>query len=69
MICLADNDIIHKLAACDMLDDVLAALSLRRTDVYVLPTADVGIIPYGDERTASLITAMASVMFHVILGR
>ena len=39
MICLADNDIIHKLAACDLLDDVLVALSLRRTDVYVLPTA------------------------------
>ena len=39
MICLADNDIIHKLAACDLLDDALAALSLARTDVYVLPTA------------------------------
>lgn len=39
MICLADNDIVHKLAACDLLDDALAALSLARTDVYVLPTA------------------------------
>jgi len=39
VICLADNDIIHKLAACDLLDDILAALSLTRTDVYVLPTA------------------------------
>jgi hypothetical protein len=39
VICLADNDIIHKLAACDLLDDVLAALSLTRIDVYVLPTA------------------------------
>jgi len=39
VICLSDNDIIHKLAACDLLDDVLAALSLARTDVYVLPTA------------------------------
>jgi hypothetical protein len=39
VICLADNDIIHKLAACDLLDDALAALSLARTDVYVLPTA------------------------------
>ena len=39
MICLSDNDIIHKLAACDLLDDALAALSLARTDVYVLPTA------------------------------
>jgi hypothetical protein len=39
VICLADNDIIHKLAACDLLDVVLVALSLRRTDVYVLPTA------------------------------
>jgi hypothetical protein len=39
VICLSDNDIIHKLAACDLLDDALAALSLARTDVYVLPTA------------------------------
>jgi hypothetical protein len=39
VICLADNDIIHKLAACDLLDDALTALSLVRTDVYVLPTA------------------------------
>jgi hypothetical protein len=39
VICLADNDIIHKLAACDLLDDAFAALSLARTDVYVLPTA------------------------------
>ena len=39
MICLADNDIIYKLAACDLLDNALAALSLARTDVYVLPTA------------------------------
>jgi hypothetical protein len=39
VICLADNDIIHKLAACDLLDEVLTALNLARTDVYVLPTA------------------------------
>jgi len=39
VICLADNDIIYKLAACDLLDNALAALSLARTDVYVLPTA------------------------------
>jgi hypothetical protein len=39
VICLTDNDIIHKLAACDLLDEVLASLNLARTDVYVLPTA------------------------------
>ncbi len=39
LICLADNDIIHKLAACDLLDDALTALDLDRQDVYVLPTA------------------------------
>jgi len=54
---------------CDLLDDVLAALSLARTNVYVLPTAEVGIIPHGDAWTASLSVAMASVMFQAILGK
>jgi hypothetical protein len=37
--CLSDNDILMKLAACDLLDDALASLGLTRADVYVLPTA------------------------------
>ena len=39
MIILSDNDIIYKLAACDMLDEALVALGVMYTDVYVLPTA------------------------------
>jgi hypothetical protein len=39
MIFLSDNDIIHKLAACDLLTDAWAALGLNLCDVYVLPTA------------------------------
>ncbi|MGH7170866.1 MAG: hypothetical protein ACRELG_11355 [Gemmataceae bacterium] len=38
-ICLADNDVIHKLAAFDLFEEALAALGLGRQDVYVLPTA------------------------------
>jgi hypothetical protein len=36
---LSDNDIIYKLAACDLLDEALAVLGMTHTDVYVLPTA------------------------------
>lgn len=39
MIVLFDNDIIYKLAACDLLDEALAVLEVTYTDVYVLPTA------------------------------
>jgi hypothetical protein len=39
VICLLDNDIIHKLAACDLVEDALTALGLDFGDVLVLPTA------------------------------
>ncbi len=39
MICLSDNDIILKLAACDLLTDAWVALGLTQGDVRVLPTA------------------------------
>ncbi len=39
MICLSDNDIIYKLASCNLLEDALAGLDVASTDVYVLPTA------------------------------
>ena len=39
MIILSDNDIIYKLAACDMLDEALVVLGVTYTDVYVLPMA------------------------------
>src|SRR5215510_848162 len=39
VICLVDNDVIYKLAMCNMLDDSIAALDLAMTNAYVLPTA------------------------------
>jgi hypothetical protein len=39
VICLSDNDVIHKLAACDLAAEALAALGLGFGDVRVLPTA------------------------------
>ena len=38
MIYLSDNDIVEKLAVCDLLDDALAAFDAKRPDVYVIPT-------------------------------
>lgn len=39
MIILADNDIIYKLAACNLLDEALVVLGVTHTDVSILPTA------------------------------
>jgi hypothetical protein len=39
VICLVDNDIIYKLATCNLLDDALTAQDSARADAYVLPTA------------------------------
>lgn len=39
MICLSDNDFIRKLAACDLLEEMLAALEITRDQVFILPTA------------------------------
>src|SRR5437868_6670664 len=38
VIYLSDNDIVEKLAVCDLLDDTLVAFQTTRTDVYVIPT-------------------------------
>lgn len=38
MIYLSDNDVVEKLAICDLLDDALAAFSATRDDVMVVPT-------------------------------
>ena len=38
MIYLSDNDIIEKLAVCDLLDDALVSLAASRRDVFVLNT-------------------------------
>ena len=38
MIYLSDNDIIEKLAICDLLDDALRAYDANRSDVWVIPT-------------------------------
>ncbi len=39
MICLLDNDLIRKLAICDLLDESLDALQASRGEALVLPTA------------------------------
>jgi hypothetical protein len=55
-----DNDIIHKLAAFSLFDEMLCALCLTHSDVYVLSTAkykfmtrkrDKGMKRYGGEET------------------
>jgi len=38
VIYLSDNDIVEKLAVCNLLDDALAAYSATRPDVFVIPT-------------------------------
>ncbi len=38
MIYLSDNDIVEKLAICDLLDDALAAYNATRSDVLIIPT-------------------------------
>ncbi|MEG5057407.1 hypothetical protein QUB60_17870 [Microcoleus sp. A2-C5] len=38
-ICFADNDIILKLAACNLFDEALTSFDLTKADVRVLPTA------------------------------
>lgn len=38
MIYLSDNDIVEKLAVCNLLDDTLASFEATRSDVYVIPT-------------------------------
>ena len=38
MIYLSDNDIVEKLAICDLLDDALEAFDATRADVLVIPT-------------------------------
>ncbi len=39
MICLADNDIVKKLAICNLLDEALGALGVSHREILVLPTA------------------------------
>ena len=38
VIYLSDNDIVEKLAICDLLDDALTAFDASRPDVFVVPT-------------------------------
>lgn len=39
MICLADNDIVKKLAICNLLDEAMIALEVSPAEILVLPTA------------------------------
>jgi hypothetical protein len=38
MICISDNDVLRKLASCDLLDEAISALRSAGEDVYILPT-------------------------------
>ena len=38
MIVLADNDILLKLARCDLFDEFLKVFDISQTDVYIVPT-------------------------------
>lgn len=65
MFCLSDNDVILKLAACDLLDESLAALNITKSDVYVLPTAKYAlaraVVPHGEVVAARVNEFLASV--------
>ena len=39
MICLADNDIVKKLAVCNLIDEAVSALGVSLDEIRVLPTA------------------------------
>jgi hypothetical protein len=39
MICLSDNDVVLKLACCDLLNETPDVLGVNRAEVFVLPTA------------------------------
>jgi len=39
MICLADNDIVKKLAICNLLEEAVGALGVSHGEILVLPTA------------------------------
>lgn len=56
MICLADNDIIKKLAICNLLDEAVSALGISHRELLVLPTArfKLGIAKNPDKARAQL---------------
>lgn len=51
MIVLADNDLILKLAQCELLDDLPRLLRLEETSqIFVSPTARFQLLPHSDEK-------------------
>lgn len=51
MILLADNDLILKLAQCDLLKDLHVLLGLEnQAEIFVLPTARFQLIPKSEEK-------------------
>lgn len=69
MIVLADNDIILKLAQCDLLDDLPELLGQAWHEIYVTPTAKYQLLPKnqekalrkcGNEETLTRLTAFIS---------
>jgi hypothetical protein len=66
LIVLADNDIILKLAQCDLLDDLPASLGQEWTDIFITPTAKYQLLAKkrekalnkcGNEETLARLTA------------
>ena len=53
MIVLADNDIILKLAQCDLLDDLPYILGQKCTDVFITDTAKYQLLPKSTEKALS----------------
>lgn len=56
MICLADNDIVKKLAICNLIDEAVSALGVSLDEILVLPTAryKLGVAKHPDKARANL---------------
>lgn len=56
MICLADNDIVKKLAICNLLEETAGALGVSNSEILVLPTArfKLGVAKNPDKARAQL---------------
>lgn len=56
MICLIDNDIVKKLAICNLLDEAVGALGVSHREILVLPTArfKLGVAKNPDKARAQL---------------
>jgi hypothetical protein len=65
VICLVDNDVVYKLAACNLLEETLTALEVDRSEIYALPTAK---YKFGFARSASRYSKDTLERIHNFLG-